>query len=127
MKNKFLSLALFLLTAISYSQIKCEHFVGKWTVIKKDIINDLITLEKNGKGYGTSIILNKNQQIREVFSAPCGNDTRFFSSAKKGFGDWSYNDKDKIFITTIPIIGNYKVFLLKAFFDNIIILKPLKE
>ncbi|WP_343329439.1 hypothetical protein [Polaribacter staleyi] len=127
MKNKILLPLCFLVAIISSAQIKSIHFIGNWKIVKEDFNKDFIILKKNVKGFGSAIILFDQYKIRETFSAPCGNDIRFFSSVKKGVGNWMYNDKDKIFISSIPILCNEKRFKLIAFYDNKIVLKPIRN
>ena len=79
-----LFVAVFFICSSIFSQIECKHFVGNWKVSKEDKVTNFITLEKDEKGYGTSIIINNKFEIRETFSAPCGNDTRFLKFAQKG-------------------------------------------
>ena len=95
MKFKLLFCLFFLFSYNLISQIKSENFVGRWRLVKKERSTNLITIKKDTQGYGITIHLLKNGNIRETFSAPCGNDPRFFTSAKKGIGSWSYNDNNK--------------------------------
>ena len=122
-----LFVAVFFICSSIFSQIECKHFVGNWKVSKEDKVTNFITLEKDEKGYGTSIIINNKFEIRETFSAPCGNDTLFLKFAQKGIGSFTYDDNYKIFISSIPILGDEIVFKLIAFYDNIIVFKPLKS
>jgi hypothetical protein len=127
MKFKLLFCILFLFSYNLISQIKPENFVGRWRLVKKDRSTNLITIKKDSHGYGVTIHLLKNGNIRETFSAPCGNDPRFFTSAKKGIGSWSYNDNNKMFTSTIAVLGNVKVFKLISFNGDVAVLKPLTD
>lgn len=128
MKYKLTLFFCFLFSFNLSSQIKNEHFLGKWKFEKKDRLTKLITLKKDGKGYGITIYLFNNYKIRESYLAPCGNDSGILRSAKKGIGNWSYNDKDKVFISSIPILHNEKkVFKLISFNGDEIVLKPLEN
>ena len=127
MKFKLLFCILFLFSYNLISQIKPENFIGRWRLVKKDRITSLITIKKDSQGYGVIIYLMKNGNIRENVFAPCGNDSRRFTSAKKGIGSWSYNDDNKMFTSTIAVLGNVKVFKLISFNRDVAVLKPLTD
>ena len=127
MKFKLLFCLFFLFSYNLISQIKSENFVGRWRLVKKERSTNLITIKKDTQGYGITIHLLKKGNIRETFSAPCGNDPRFFTSAKKGIGSWSYNDNNKTLTSTIAVLDNVKVFKLISFYKDTAVLKPLVD